>query len=155
MDLKSINNEIKEILEGLDYTTLPNFPNISGYLEQSAIAFIIGSGVYVDVDYAELELRMSVASERRTDNTTESNIDEDKNLEDLLCFVIALLHRKPIKGCKPIVFKSFEISPPQSGKWRALVLFTLQVKLTSSYIEDMDLVPLTKIIDRRYVDDGL
>lgn len=153
MDLKSINNEIKEILEGLDYTTLSNFPNISGYLEQSAIAFIIGSGVYVDVDHTELELRMSVASERRTDNTPESNGVEERNLEDLLCFLISLLHKHPIKGCKPCVFKSFEISPPQSGKWRALVLFTIQARLNSSYYDDLDLALPTKIIDRRYLDD--
>lgn len=162
MNIILINRQIKELLAGLDYATLPNYPNISGFIGQSTIAFIVGSAKYADGDYADLELRISIATEKRTEDPTSEAQDlsqplvldreDEQNLEELIGFIVSKFHKRPLKGTKPITFKSFEISPPQSGKWRALVLFSILQAIDSGYEQELDSAdPLTKVIDRRYV----
>lgn len=163
MNLIEINENIKNLLAGLDYNTLPNLPNISGFNEQSTITFIIGSGTYVDDNYVDLELRISIAATLRTE---EENADDDlsnfineeisRNLDELITTVISIFHNRPLFGTKPVTFKSFEISPPQSGKWRALLLFTVPTRITSNYENEIEgIEPTIQTIENTYIYEAL
>lgn len=162
MNLFLINQQIKALLSQLDYGTLPIYPNIVGFINQHTITYIIASGKYNEDDYIDLELRISIATQKRAreDLPSEPPSDLDskieENLDDLIDLILKKFHKRPLKGTRPIKAKSFEVTTPQSGKWRALVLFSITTTLESDYENEIDPTdPLTKIIDRRYIESAV
>lgn len=150
MNLPEINKSIKNLLQGLDYKELPNYPNIVGIVNESTITFIVASGTYDnESNYMELELRLSIACDKRT--TDEQSIEQLDNLEELIGFIIRKFHKRPIKNCKPILNKSFEITTPESGKWKAFILFRIYTELDSEYEDSLETGLPVETITRDYI----
>ncbi len=165
MNILEINKQIAGFLVGLDYAPLPNLPNTFGINSQSTVTFVVASGASDEGGYCNLELRVSLACTNRTQSDGDeqsqpqyiTSIEQvETNLEELISIIISKFHKRSLKGTKPIDFKNFEISPPQSGKWRALILFTIPVWLESDYEKELyPPEPLVKFIDRQYLPSDL
>jgi hypothetical protein len=165
VNIPEINKQIAGFLVGLDYAQLPNLPNTFGINSQSTITFVVASGVSDEGGYCNLELRVSLACTNRTksDGNEQSQFEFiaateqiETNLEELIGIIISKFYKRSLKGTRPIDFKNFEISPPQSGKWRALILFTIPVQIESEYERELyPKEPTVKFIDRQYLPSDL
>ena len=148
MNVININASISRLLSAYDSGTLPVNPNIAGFNSQHTVTYVIASGKYDDDNIVNLELRISIQSDKRTGDTDD---DARTNLDQLISEIIEIFHNRPLTNTKPISFENYEISPPESGKWRALLIFTIPVQIQGNYQQEIFDGPLTKIIDRRYV----
>lgn len=121
--------------------TLPNSTNLTGMMKSSNIFFIISEGEYSDKNTVRLSLKVSVSSENRINDTSETS------LNTLIDTVIDALHKKPVARCKSCDFSKFELFTPESGKWLATIEFDLTAKFAN---DDDDITidePLVKVIN--------
>jgi len=129
IELPEINKNLLSLLSDFNVIDLPNIPNVSGVFEQTDISFAIVSGE-AQKDHLNTVVKISVAAERRTVSEEAGGgcgyITEEKaNLYTLVSRLIFRLHNKKLPGCGLLKINSFECFTPDSGKWRAILTFSI------------------------------
>lgn len=146
MNLTAISENIQAILNILEATkTLPNNPNIGGILEETTIVFAVTEGSYEMKNIVNLTLKVSLACQFRDEPETLNA----PVLNDLISLVINTLHRKAIPFCKPMNLVKFENFTPDSGKWRAMIEFSIPAYMNLIDIID-NTTPKLDRIDIQY-----
>jgi hypothetical protein len=136
MDLISISNRIQELLTDYEVKDLPNTPNLNGVFEQTDITYAIVSGQRNSDTPASIiiNINVSIAAIFRVEN----QIDEQKSLYGLMRGVTFKLHKQKVPNGKLLKLLSFENFTPESGKWRTLLTFDVQVDIENEKDENDD-----------------
>ena len=133
MDLKAINLELIELLKNFEVHDLPNKPNIRGIFNSSDITIAISNGVRSSIKgFITLTIQISVASSERLVST----VDEENSLYELIELLLNNLEDKKLKNSGHLQIQSFENLIPESGKWRAILVFNLQTPIKSAKYQD-------------------
>lgn len=132
MNIKQLDDDITNLLADFEVRTLPNLPNIGGIIEQSNITFAIVSGGIVDNNIIKVRVNISISATFRKDYTpTQTNYSssEQSTLYGLLQAIIFKLHKQKVTNGGFIQLVSFENFTPDSGKWRNLISFDVDLPI--------------------------
>jgi hypothetical protein len=130
MNLTSLNLKISELLAFFQVRDLPYLPNLNGIFESTDITYALVSGQRLgdDRDYVTIKINVSVAATLRM---SEQPLEDEKNLYGLVSAVIYQLQKKKVEAGGLIRFLSFENFTPESGKWRSLLTFEVDIPIQS------------------------
>lgn len=149
MEIIELNGRIAELLKDFEVKDLPNNPNLNGIFEQTDITFAVISGQRADnSNYITIKLNVSIAATLRTKQEQNSYTDEDeKNLYGLMTAVVHKLQKKKIVGGGLIRLLSFENFTPESGKWRSLLTFDVDLPIQSEVDEHEDCIYIKEDVE--------
>lgn len=130
MNLTDLNEQILIFLEDLNVKDLPRLPNLNGVFSQTDITVAIVSGQKLTNvrDAIEVTFNVSVSATARIPDK-ENTFDEETNLYQLVQLVIEKLEKKKVRNGGLIRLSTFENFTPDSGKWRSLLSFTVQMSI--------------------------
>lgn len=138
MYLPKVINDIKNILVDLQPRNHYEFPNVYGIFNESEIVIDISEGEALGSDpannaYVKLVIKVSIAIDKKS-TTNSEYVQGEKDLDSLISLVIATLRLKVIPNSERIKFVNFQKFTPESGKFRALLEFSVNTLVTP--IED-------------------
>lgn len=134
MNLKQLDEDITNLLKDFEVRELPNLPNLNGVIEQSDVTFAIISGSIVDKNVIKIRINISLSAIFRKDVTPPhqpcnySNY-EQTTLYGLLQAVVYKLQKQKVKEGGYLELVSFENFTPDSGKWRNLISFDVDIPI--------------------------
>jgi hypothetical protein len=134
MNIKQLDDDINNLLRDFEVKNLPNLPNIGGVFEQSDITFAIVSGAIVDVNIIKIRINISISATFRKDFSTPKSkysSGEQSTLYGLLQAVIFKLQKQRVTNGGFLELVSFENFTPDSGKWRNLISFDVDIPIES------------------------
>lgn len=129
MNLKYVSETVLTTLIDYEVKDLPNQPNLNGVIEQSDITFAIISGQRNN-DNATIKvvINVSISATFRIKNDR----DDQQHLYGLMRGVINKLHNRKVPNNGGLIkLLNFENYAPESGKWRSLLTFEVDI-----YIEN-------------------
>lgn len=153
MDLNILSSTIRDSLVALNAKDLPNLPNLGGVFEQTDITYAIVSGQRIDTNTINIKFNVSIAATFRTRELDESNYyteAEEKNLYSLIYQVVYILQKKKSVSGGLVRLLSFELFTPESGKWRGLLAFDVDVPI----INQKDVLDNCGILLQELEDNG-
>lgn len=134
MNLPEISKNVGRILKEFGAKELTTYPFLYGIYEQSEVVFDIGSGVIESNNLIEtvinLSLTIGIACEKRTVDDSGEDSDTERDLESLISALIIKLNKTTLPGTKRFQFQRFTKLTPESGKWRAALVFNIPAYLT-------------------------
>lgn len=136
MNLNIVNIQLGELLEEFNAKDLPNYPNIKGAFNQTSVTFAIADGERTDntrVGFITININVSIAAELRKDDESEK-----VNLYGLMDAVTNKLENKKIKYGGRLELQNFENFTPDSGMWRSLLVFSVDIPIMTGTYEECE-----------------
>lgn len=130
MDITKVNLKIKELLTEFESKDLPKLPNLNGIFDTTDITYAVISGQTLtnDINIINVKFNVSIAA---TIRMIEDDTEEIKNLYGLMSAVVYKLQKQKVKDGGLIRLTGFENFTPESGKWRSLLTFDVDIAIVA------------------------